>query len=255
MSERSSIRRLASVRGVEVFGASFRRFHYARHRHESFAFGAIEAGAMRFWHAGAVHLALPGEIIALNPGDVHDGRPDASVGCQYRMLYVDASILGNQALAGPVLRDAQLARRISRFTRRAPDLLEEESGFAEILAALLGRHGRPPLTVRTGDERDSVARAKRHMRERLGEPLRLADIAAAVRLSPFYFLRTFKRATGMPPHAYLNQVRLERARELLRAGEPAAQVAVATGFADQSHLARRFKAAFGVTPGQYRAAA
>ena len=210
---------------------------------------------MRFWHAGHVHLALPGEIIALNPGDVHDGRPDATVGCQYRMLYVDASIIGKRALAGPVLRDAQLARRISRFTRRAADLLEEESGFAEMLAELFGRHGRPPLELPTGEERDCVARAKRHMRDRLGEQLRLADIAAAARLSPFYFLRTFKRATGMPPHAYLNQVRLERARELLRAGEPAAQVAAATGFADQSHLARRFKAAFGITPGQYRAAA
>jgi AraC-like DNA-binding protein len=58
----------------------------------------------------------------------------------------------------------------------------------------------------------------------------------------------------MAPHAYLNQIRLERARQLLSAGEPSAQVAAATGFVDQSHLTRRFKGAFGVTPGQYRAA-
>ena len=89
------------------------------------------------------------------------------------------------------------------------------------------------------------------MLERLGEAVRLHELAAAVGLSPCYFLRIFRHATGMPPHAYLNQMRLERARILLRAGEPAAQVAAALGFADQSHLIRRFKSTFGVTPGRY----
>jgi AraC-like DNA-binding protein len=256
------------VDGVEVFGASFRRFHYARHSHETYAFGAIERGAMRFWHGGTEHVAAPGEIIALNPGEVHDGWPDTKLGCRYRMLYVERStiddlfgpeeprVMRSCALRGPVLRDAQLARGISRFTREASDSLEEQSNFAQVLHQMFARYGLPPLALRAvALERECVARAKSHMIERLGEPLHLADIAGAVRLSTFYFLRTFKRATGMPPHAYLNQIRLERAREMLRAGEPPAQVAAATGFVDQSHLTRRFKGAFGVTPSQYRAAA
>lgn len=244
-----------------MFGASFRRFQYARHSHETYAFGAIEQGAMRFWHGGSEHLAAPGEIIALNPGAVHDGRPDSTVGCRYRMLYVERSTIENlflrtYALTGPVLRDARLARCIARFTRGAAEPLAEQSGFAQVLYHLFARYGAPPLAARPAAlERECVARAKSCMIERLGEPLHLADIAAAARLSTFYFLRTFKRATGMPPHAYLNQIRLERARELLRAGEPPAQVAASTGFADQSHLTRRFKGAFGVTPSQYRAAA
>ena len=97
-----------------------------------------------------------------------------------------------------------------------------------------------------------MSRAKQYLLERLGETVRLTEVAEAVGLSPYYFLRTFRHATGMPPHAYLNQMRLERARALLRDGESPAQVAAALGFVDQSHLIRRFKSAFGVTPGRYR---
>ena len=127
--------------------------------------------------------------------------------------------------------------------------------LARILLQLFAHHGVPPLAVRpVATERKCVARAKSYMAEHLDRPILLKDIAAAAGLSSFYFLRTFKRVTGMPPHAYLNQIRLERARTLLADGEPPAQVAAALGFTDQSHLIRRFKAAFGVTPGQYRAA-
>jgi len=80
------------------------------------------------------------------------------------------------------------------------------------------------------------------------------DMARTVGLSPFYFLRAFKRATGTPPHSYLYQSRLDHARVLLRRGVTPAQVAAELGFTDQSHLTRRFKAALGVTPGQYASA-
>jgi AraC-like DNA-binding protein len=68
-----------------------------------------------------------------------------------------------------------------------------------------------------------------------------------------YLLRTFKRTVGLPLHGYLNQLRVEHARVLLRRGEPPAPAA-ALSFVDQSHLTRWFKAAFGVTPGQYASA-
>jgi AraC-like DNA-binding protein len=71
-------------------------------------------------------------------------------------------------------------------------------------------------------------------------------------LSPFYLLRTFRDRIGLPPHGYLNQVRLIRAKKLLSQGCQISQVAHEIGFADQSHLTRQFKRMFGVTPGQYK---
>jgi AraC-like DNA-binding protein len=242
------------VDGVELFGASFRRFAYARHSHESLAFGSVEQGAMRFWHGGTQHLASKGDMITLNPGEVHDGRTDPSAGCRYHMLYVPRCALVELfaedeprlrcALRGPLLRDAALWQLVARFAAHTPDVLEQQTSLAEILFQLFARHGMPPLAARpVGCERKCVERAKDYVAASLDRPILLKDIAAAAGLSNFYFLRTFRRATGMPPHAYVNQLRLERARVLLSRGEPPAQVAAALGFADQSHLIRRFKAA------------
>jgi AraC-like DNA-binding protein len=73
-----------------------------------------------------------------------------------------------------------------------------------------------------------------------------------VQLSPFHLLRVFRAAVGLPPHAYQIQLRVARAKELLRAGMPIAAVAVEVGFVDQSHLTRHFKRLVGVPPGRYR---
>ena len=70
-------------------------------------------------------------------------------------------------------------------------------------------------------------------------------------MSPFHLSRRFRARYGLPPYMYLELVRVNRAREMLRRGEPISRVAFDTGFSDQSHLTRRFKRVVGVPPGQY----
>ncbi len=77
------------------------------------------------------------------------------------------------------------------------------------------------------------------------------ELAAVAGLSPYHFIRVFRRATGMPPHAWLMQYRARMARNLLGLAVPIADAACRAGFADQSHLNRVFKRLFGYTPGQY----
>ena len=67
-------------------------------------------------------------------------------------------------------------------------------------------------------------------------------------------MRVFRRQTGLPPHAYQTQVRIEAAKNLIIQGRSLAFVAAETGFADQSHFTRRFKQLAGITPGEYAAA-
>jgi len=81
----------------------------------------------------------------------------------------------------------------------------------------------------------------------------LEDLAAAAGLSAFHLLRVFKKATGLTPHAWLTQLRVERARHLLLAGVTPAETALATGFYDQSHFTNTFRRFMGVTPRRYRA--
>ena len=71
-------------------------------------------------------------------------------------------------------------------------------------------------------------------------------------MSRFQLTRQFERAYGMPLHAYHVHLRLVEAKQRLRSGALIATVAADLGFADQSHLHRRFKGAFGMTPGEWR---
>ncbi|MBP0018528.1 MAG: helix-turn-helix transcriptional regulator [Cyanobacteria bacterium SBLK] len=91
-----------------------------------------------------------------------------------------------------------------------------------------------------------------YIREHLDEELKLVDLAALVRMSPYYFLRLFKQSLGITPHQYILRNRLDRAKSLLQQGNSnIAEVAVTVGFCDRSHLTRYFKRAFGLTPKQF----
>jgi AraC-like DNA-binding protein len=89
------------------------------------------------------------------------------------------------------------------------------------------------------------------MRARLGEDISLENLADIARCSSYHVIRLFKNQVGMPPHAYLIQLRLERARELIDSGQSIVDAAFLAGFSDQSHLTRRFKERYGLTPGRY----
>jgi AraC-like DNA-binding protein len=88
--------------------------------------------------------------------------------------------------------------------------------------------------------------------DRLADPPSLDDLALATGMSPFTLLRAFRGETGLPPHAYLNQVRVRLARRLLDGGMAPAEVAAEVGFADQAHLTRHFKRIMGVPPRAYQ---
>lgn len=98
--------------------------------------------------------------------------------------------------------------------------------------------------------------ALRYVEAHLGEPLRLADLAAQVYLEPTYFATLFAQALGMPPMRYVQAKRVERARLLLLAEPdwPLRRVAAELGYVDAFHFSRSFKAMTGVSPSAYRQA-
>jgi len=92
-----------------------------------------------------------------------------------------------------------------------------------------------------------------YIHQHLGESITLDDLASEVGLSRFHFARRFRTTAGSPPHDFVLQQRVARARTLLeRTNTPLLGIALACGFADQPHLTREFKKRVGVTPGRYR---
>jgi AraC family transcriptional regulator len=95
---------------------------------------------------------------------------------------------------------------------------------------------------------DVLRRLRGYVRENLDQPINVATLAGIAGRSPFHFTRIFTRSVGISPHRYVVHLRLQRAVELLREGDAGfAEIAARTGFADQSHLSRWVRRAFGVT--------
>lgn len=268
--ERARFSASEDLHGLELLSARFIEHRFAPHVHDGHVIAVLEAGAERYRYRGVELLAAAGSIALLNPDEVHTGSKGVEQGWQYRVFYPQsgafATLLGELDLprAAPpmfhdtVHHDPRLARRLSALHRlleepRA-DALQRQTLWREAMLELLRRYARLPSPRAAGQEPRAVMLAKELLASQLCEPPSLEELAVAVNLSPFHFARVFRRATGLPPHAWLRQRRLERARVLLGSGCAAAAVAAQLGYADQSHLSRQFKQAYGVGPGEYRRA-
>jgi AraC family transcriptional regulator len=105
-----------------------------------------------------------------------------------------------------------------------------------------------------GLPRDKLNNVLVYIDESLGESLKVRELAERVGLSQFHFARMFRRSVGRPPHGYLTDLRMERAKRLLRETDlPLARVATSVGYQTQAHFTGVFHREVGVTPGNYRA--
>ena len=254
----SQIRSLRGGAVTAVDACSARTF--ARHSHEEFGVGLLLRGAQRSWSGRGAVEAGAGQVITVNPAEAHDGAP---IGLEraWSMLYISPGLVGGvvqdlsedrlatRELHAPVVDDARVARLF--LATRAAALRDVEGvAFGERLILLFGALFEPTQTS-APDAPGRVTRVRERIDEDPAATHPLAELAALAGLSRFQLLRTFVRATGLTPHAYLIQRRLELARRLIRDGVVLAAVATEAGFADQSHMHRAFLARYGFTPGAY----
>lgn len=253
---------------------------YARHWHDTFGMGLLREGGQRSASGRGMVEAVAGNVITVNPGEVHDGQPLGGVARRWDMLYLEPDWLyqwmaqeDGRTPAGlewhwPVLEDVPLATALHRLLvllapfggsgSSAPSCQADPLACDEQLACVLHR-----MLCRQGAIRPAfggqVSGRLQRVRERLEDlslpAPALAELAADAGLSRFQLLRQFARVHGMPPHQWLLQTRTHRARRLIREGLPLALAAAESGFADQSHMTRAFVRFLGFTPGQWRAAA
>jgi AraC-like DNA-binding protein len=254
----AQFRRAAFRPGVELYRAHIVGHAFAPHSHEAYGIGAIESGVERFRYRGAEHLAPCGSIVTMNPGELHTGRAETADGWRYRMVYLDREVVAAVAgtagwwFADAVRDDAAGAQRITRLID-AMWHADEPLAFDMLLLGLieeLRRHARGARAQATQAQRfDAVVD---HLRANLAQRLTLNDLAGIAGLSPFHFLRCFRQQYHVSPQKMLMALRLDDAKRRLLQGEAPAQVAAATGLADQAHLTHAFRQRYGVTPARYQ---
>jgi AraC-like DNA-binding protein len=258
----------AAVEGVDLLRARYVTHRYGRHAHETYTFGLIEAGIEEFDYGSNVFRAGPGAVALLDPDVVHTGQAATPSGWCYRVLYPQICVVtevaaelgwraGTPRFPQTVVYDSGSAALLRAAHRAAEhgDQLASSSLLRTALAGLLRAHATPgpangtPRILRAPQAVDAI---RDLLADRIADPPSLAELAALTGLSQFALLRAFRDATGLPPHAYLNQLRVRQARLLLDDGLPPAEVAAQTGFADQAHLTRHFKRVVGVPPAAYQ---
>jgi AraC-like DNA-binding protein len=255
------------IANVDLLHAHYITHCFSRHTHDTYAIGAILAGAEAFSYRGEAHVATAGQVVVINPGEAHTGHAATQDGWTYRMLYPDVALLQQAAIAitghaqtmpyfpTAVLCDRPLARQLVKLHQalETHSRLEQDSRMLWTMAQLINRHsGDRPSPRPIGQETQAIRQTREYLEAHFAENPSLDELGAIANLSSFYLLRAFRQQVGLPPHEYLNQVRLRRAKQLLANGGAIAQVSHETGFADQSHFTRQFKRMVGVTPGQYR---
>jgi len=250
---------MPGVHAVEASSAH----SYPRHTHDQFGIGLIRAGAQKSMSGRGMVEAGAGMVITVNPGEVHDGLPIGEAGRSWTMLYFEPAVLqdafdgldrqrGAFEFHHPVVDSGDLAQRFARLYHAMTDSGESPLA-AEETALLLMDWLVPSTPAPAGQDVSEIGRAKDRIDDALAETVSLADLADICGLSRFQFLRNFARATGLTPHAYMLQRRIDLARRLILQGLPLAEVAAECGFFDQSHMNRHFARILGVTPGAYAA--
>jgi AraC-like DNA-binding protein len=251
---RGWIRLAEHMRGCERIEAFFAGHAYEPHRHDTYAIGRTLAGVQQFRYRGETANGLPGTAMVLHPDELHDGHAGTEAGFHYRMAYLEP-VLIQQALGGRPLPfiDGGVADD-SRLLQAVDALLDAREGLEHDdalydLAQALDAASRPAV-ARLIDYR-AAERARSFIHESLEEPLSLETLEAAAGRDRWSLSRDFRLAFGTSPYRYLVLRRLDRAKSLMRGGASLAGVAAEVGFADQAHMTRHFRKAFGVTPGHW----
>jgi AraC-like DNA-binding protein len=236
---------------------------YKPHFHPQLSFGAVIAGETRANYGGRQRLLRQGDLVLIAPHVVHSCNPIARQPRSYHMLYVDeawcleyVSRSHGRSLAGvcgnvSVIRDSGLFVRYLEFVTSLADMGAAEAAAqlrCLLTAAIDSSHPAAPLSQCP----QPAERIKRALLDSIESPATLDELARAFGCRKETLIRVFRRAFHITPHAFVNNVRIEQAKQRLKVGEKIADVAADLGFSDQAQLHRTFVSYTASTPGQYR---
>ncbi|MDO8235565.1 AraC family transcriptional regulator [Citrobacter werkmanii] len=230
---------------------------YKHHHHSQLSIGAILEGETCCQCDGKEYLLNSGDLIVIPSLSPHSCNPVNGRFRSYHMLYLDVQwcldhlpeLSSNQQLypRNPVIRDPQLFQRYLRLV--ALMQRKQTTQITDAAQALL--RSLPLQSVKAEHLSPTSAYLRERLQSSLVAPPSLDELAYECRMRKETLIRNFKQDTGLTPGSYLNILRVDYARQRLRAGDEIADVGYQSGFADQSHFHRTFVRYTAATPRQY----
>ncbi|WP_233828977.1 AraC family transcriptional regulator [Paraburkholderia sp. ZP32-5] len=255
------ISRSESSSGVERIEAFFHGNAYSMHRHDTYAIGLTLAGVQCFHYRRGLRASLPGQTMVLHPDELHDGQAGTQEGFRYQMIYVQPAaiqdVLGGRPLPfveGGVTNDPRLLEATQaalRQMRGDAEPLERDDALAGLALALDSASS--ARTVRKSADFAAARRAREYLHASSTRAVTLEELAAVSGQDRWSLSRDFRTFYGTSPYHYLVMRRLEAARAMMLHGVSLVDAAAAAGFADQSHMTRHFRHAYGIPPARWLA--
>ncbi len=264
MANQIQVWRPPQLEGVEAKRGERVTHSHPNHWHDELHLVLIEEGDGVLVHRGSALPTVAGSLFVVPPGEVHANYATAETGCTFRTvnLSVEEQKIWEEfrgrleRLPVTVTHEKSvvqgfraLHQRLSRPESRLA-VEGELLGFLDVLCHQCGKAS--DRQEKAGSEPKAVRTVRDYLNAHLGRNVSLVELTALTQLSPYHLTRVFKRAVGLPPHAYQNGMRVRRSRQLLRQGWKPAAVAATLGFADQAHFTRHFKRVVGLPPQLYQ---
>ena len=264
---RTRIWRSQYLQSIELVHSVSKSHSLPRHFHEELELCIRQGDGWQFNYRGAMHSVPSDTLVVTQPQEAHHADSTSDRNCTFRGLRVGADLLQQVAIevAGrktelpffpmPLVHDRDLNTQIVQVHQALEQSisgLEQQTLILDLLAQLILRCAdNPPSLAKLGEERQPVDRVRAYLEDHYDQEISLEQLAQIANMSSFHLNRSFCKTFGIPPHAYQIQVRIMRAKRLLRKEWSIEKVATETGFASQSHFGSHFKRLVCVTPRQY----
>ena len=239
---------------------------FPNHFHEHYVVGFIERGRRNLKVRGECHVTTPGDLLLFNPGDNHACESEDGQPLDYRCINIGRDVMAKAAreIAGitqePVFARSVVfhcgltrdLREVHNMILRGEKGVQKEEKFYFLLEQLLRDYAQAGESEPKVEQRAEIRTVCEYLAANYAKNISLDELAKLACLSKYHLLRAFTKETGITPYCYLETIRIDRAKELLKRGNLPADVAQETGFSDQSHFSNAFKYMIGLTPGQFR---
>lgn len=238
---------------------------FPNHFHDYYVIGFVEDGERVLSCKNREYDIKKGDVLLFNPGDSHACVQSDDGTLDYRginitkevMLDLAEEVTGRRDLPGfsqNVIFDEEITcylRPLHELVMKGSCEFGKEESLLLLISLLIQKYGQPFESC-IPECRDEIEKACAFMEQHYAERIYLAEIARCAGLSKSALLRAFTRSKGVTPYSYLENIRIGKAKKLLEQGVPPVEVALRTGFSDQSHFTNYWSRFIGLSPGAYR---